>query len=208
MPLQPGSAEGSLGPAILCFLCFCQQSSTWNTCLNTETTRKTSSKCITNFSISSGFNNLRQGTSEPSSCSLERGKNKKGFDTRSIQSYRFSTVALLNVWFLNNKAEDMEVFLRKHDTDIMCVTETLVPSPTLAMIDRYSCYISPRCRASGEPVTHGGGVGFTAKKTYLRGFWISQYQRTMASKFCGYGHDLKAYLVKCLHWYTPRYISH
>ena len=38
----------------------------------------------------------------------------------------------------------MEVFLRKHDIDIMCMTEIWILSPTLALIDGYSCYIFPQ----------------------------------------------------------------
>ncbi|KAK2724725.1 hypothetical protein QYM36_001275 [Artemia franciscana] len=46
----------------------------------------------------------------------------------------------------------------------MCMTETWISSSALDIIDGYSCYISPRCSASGEPMTHGGGVGFYCKE--------------------------------------------
>ena len=103
-------------------------------------------------------------TPDSSSCNLERGKKKTVFNTKPTQTYRFPTIALSNVRSLNNKTEDIEIFLRKRDIDFMCMTETWISSSALAIIDGYSCYISPRCSASGEPMTHGCGVGFYCKE--------------------------------------------
>ncbi|KAK2727455.1 hypothetical protein QYM36_008072, partial [Artemia franciscana] len=125
---------------------------------------KTNSKCIITTSTSINTQGLSLETPDSSSCNLERGKKKTVFNTKPTQTYRFPTIALSNVRSLNNKTEDMEVFLRKRDIDVMCMTETWISSSALAIIDGYSCYISPRCSASGEPMTHGGGVGFYCKE--------------------------------------------
>ncbi|KAK2708436.1 hypothetical protein QYM36_014146 [Artemia franciscana] len=125
---------------------------------------KTNPKCIITTSTSINTQGLSLETPDSSSCNLERGKKKTVFNTKPTQTYRFPTIALSNVRSLNNKTEDMEVFLRKRNIDVMCMTETWISSSALAIIDGYSCYISPRCSASGEPMTHGGGVGFYCKE--------------------------------------------
>ncbi|KAK2702642.1 hypothetical protein QYM36_018754, partial [Artemia franciscana] len=126
---------------------------------------KTNPKCIITTSTSINTQGLRLETRDSSSCNLERGKKKTVFNMKPTQTYRFPTIALSNFRSLNNKTEDMEVFLRKRDIDVMCLTETWILSSALAIVDGYSCYISPRCSASGEHMTHGGGVGFYCKET-------------------------------------------